>query len=187
MITENWKDIVGYEGLYQVSDQGRIKSLRKGIILKPQLIKKTGYYVVYLCKDGKMETRTVHRLVASAFILNPNPSLYTDCDHIDEDKSNNKASNLQWITHKDNLNRGTYKKRMSISLKKHFAINGSSNGKPIQKLDVKGNVISTYKSMTEAAESLGKDLYAFLGSVRRVLNGTSKKGLAYGFSWRLVN
>ena len=187
MITEIWKDIVGYEGLYQVSDQGRIKSLRKGIILKPAFMKKTGYYSVCLCKDGKMENRTVHRLVASAFILNPNPSLYTDCDHIDEDKSNNKASNLQWITHKDNLNRGTYKERMSISLKKHYAVNGPSHGKPIQKLDVKGNVIATYKSMTEAAESLGKDLNEFRGSVRRVLNGTSKKGLAYGFSWRLVN
>ena len=174
-------------GGHRRGDQGRIKSLRKGIILKSQLRKKTGYYSVCLCKDGKMENRTVHRLVASAFILNPNPSLYTDCDHIDDDKSNNKASNLQWITHKDNLSKETYKERMSISLKKHYDVNGSSNGKPIQKLDVKGNVIATYKSMTEAAESLGKDLNEFRGSVRRVLDGTSKKGLAYGFSWRLVN
>lgn len=104
MDKEVWKDIKNYEGLYQVSNFGRVKSLRKirGIqiqkekILTSQLVK-GGYYRVNLCKNGKCKCYLVHRLVAEAFI----PEHFT-VNHKDGDKSNNTVDNLEWVTQKEN-------------------------------------------------------------------------------------
>lgn len=109
-----WKDIVGYEGLYQVSDEGFVRSLdrviitkqnrrmfKKGIILKPECCKSTGYMYINLNKNGKPKHCTVHRLVAQAFI--PNPENFDFVNHIDEDKTNNRADNLEWINNINNL------------------------------------------------------------------------------------
>ena len=82
---ESWKEIKGYEGLYWVSDIGRVKSSRK--ILKP-LANKQGYYVVALYKDKKRKTAFIHRLVAEAFI--PNPDNLPEVNHKDEIKVNNR-------------------------------------------------------------------------------------------------
>jgi hypothetical protein len=104
---EIWKDIIGYEGLYEVSTQGRIKSKQnnKVIILKP-LIKTDGYCRVALCKqDQKIKWYYIHRLVASAFI--PNKLNKLTVNHINEIKDDNKLSNLEWMTHKENINHGT--------------------------------------------------------------------------------
>ena len=98
---ENWQPVKGYDDLYEVSDQGRVKSLKYGKekILKPQ--KNThGYLHVKLCKDGQCKTITVHRLVAGAFIQNPN-NLET-VNHKDENKLNNTANNLEWMSIGDN-------------------------------------------------------------------------------------
>lgn len=111
---EIWKDIEGYEGLYQVSNFGRIRSLGNGIrnsklmILKPRVNRK-GYLQVGLSKNGKHKTFTVHKLVASAFIQN----LFDEreVNHIDEDKTNNNVENLEWCDHKYNCNYGTCIKR----------------------------------------------------------------------------
>ena len=94
---EIWKDIQGYEGMYQVSSHGRVKSFKKNKvkILKPQMHYK-GYEFVTLHKNGIGEKCKVHRLVAKAFI--PNPNNYPVVNHKDENKSNNNVENLEWCT-----------------------------------------------------------------------------------------
>ena len=103
---EIWKDITGYEGLYQVSNFGRIRSLDRvstsGRHLKGKIMKPVAnpYMRIALCKDGNKISFIVHRLVAEAFI--PNPNNYTCINHKDEDKTNNNVDNLEWCTYKYN-------------------------------------------------------------------------------------
>ena len=110
---EEWRDIKGYEGLYQISNLGRVHSYYKRDILEPKEDK--GYLRVGLYKNGKRKPYSIHRLVAEAFI--PNPNNYPQVNHKDEDKSNNRVSNLEWCTAKYNINYGTHNKRMSESRK----------------------------------------------------------------------
>lgn len=101
---ELWKDVIDYEGLYQVSNLGRVKSLQTSN--KKELIKSlhtahSGYVCVTLNKKSKSETTYVHRLVAKAF--HPNPDNKKVVNHIDSNKANNNASNLEWVTYSENL------------------------------------------------------------------------------------
>lgn len=103
---EKWKDVVGYEGLYQVSNIGSIKSLKFG---KEKLLKqsksKVGYLTVVLYKNGKQKTHYIHKLVAMSF-LNHKPSNYNlVIDHVDNNKENNNLTNLQIITHRKNASK----------------------------------------------------------------------------------
>lgn len=100
-MTEIWKDIKGYEGIYQVSSRGRVKSLKnsKARILRPRFNNK-GYNVACLCKEGKVEYKLVHRLVAEEFINNFENKPYVN--HIDGDKLNNSVNNLEWVTPSEN-------------------------------------------------------------------------------------
>lgn len=124
-MTEMWKPIIGYEGLYEVSNMGRVRSLTrisnfrdrsgrinerviKGRTMRPQR-QKSGYLHVGLSKDGNVTQYRVHRLVAAAFVDNPE-GLY-EVNHIDEDKTNNRADNLEWCDHKYNNNYGSKPKR----------------------------------------------------------------------------
>lgn len=113
---EIWKDIKGFEGIYQVSNYGRVKSLPRFVnnhsenkkigfhskekILRPS---KKRYAVVVLSKKGKLYSFCVHRLVAEVFI--PNPDNLSQVDHLDGDKLNNNVNNLEWVTPKENVNR----------------------------------------------------------------------------------
>lgn len=115
---EIWKDIKGYEG-YKVSNLGNVKSLNynrtgKEKILKPK--KNKGYLYVNLCKQGKVKFYLVHRLVAQAFI--PNPNNYPQINHKDEDKTNNTIQNLEWCDRKYNNNYGTRNQRSALSRSK---------------------------------------------------------------------
>lgn len=117
---ENWRNVEGYEGIYQVSDLGRIRSLPhicngrncSGRILS-QAKDKDGYLVVNLSNGSKREHKRVHRLVALAFC--PNPFDYPQVNHIDECKTNNMVDNLEWCTVKYNINHGTRTERATKS------------------------------------------------------------------------
>lgn len=101
---EEWKEIPGYEGLYEVSNMGNVRNVRRNKLLK--LSKTTnGYIRVSLCKNGIKTGLTVHRLVAEAFI--PNPYNLPEVNHRDEDKTNNRVDNLEFCDRKYNVNYGT--------------------------------------------------------------------------------
>lgn len=111
---EIWKDIEGYEGLYQVSNKGRIKSLNYRRTGKEGMLKgkpdKNGYLIVFLYKKGeKPKPFLIHRLVAKGFI--PNVNDLPEVNHIDENKENNHVENLEWCDRKYNMNYGTRTKR----------------------------------------------------------------------------
>ena len=106
-----WKDIAGYEGHYQVSDQGEVRSIKKQPVVLKCDRQRNGYMRVYLWLGNRKRNRLVHRLVAEAFI--PNPLHLSDINHLDEDKENNSISNLAWCTHLQNMNYGQVKTKIS--------------------------------------------------------------------------
>ena len=116
---EEWRDIKGYEGYYQISNFGRVKSLsrdvgsnrcKKETIMKTSL-DKDGYENLVLRKNGKQRHFRVNRLVAEAFLENPNN--YPQVNHKDEDKTNNNANNLEWCSVKYNVNYGSRTEKAS--------------------------------------------------------------------------
>lgn len=116
MKEERWLPVVGFEGLYEVSSLGRVKSLgnnrfKKEVIMNLHPNKKSGYLYVPLYKNKKKYNKKVHRLVAIAFI--PNPLNLPHINHKDENKQNNCVDNLEWCTHKYNVNYGTRNKKIS--------------------------------------------------------------------------
>lgn len=125
---EVWKDIKDFEGLYVVSNTGKVKSMERFVmnngglqhrherILKSN-ITKFGYKTVILCKEGKTYPKSVHRLVAEAFI--PNPDNKPNVDHIDTNPSNNNVDNLRWVTQQENARNSLTRKHISNSKKGH--------------------------------------------------------------------
>jgi hypothetical protein len=111
---EEWKDIVGYEGLYQVSNTGRVKSLKKCELLMKHQISNCGYCRVSLRKPKSSIKYSIHRLVAEAFL--PNPNNLPQVNHIDGNKLNNLVDNLEWNTRSENQ-KHAYRNRLQISLK----------------------------------------------------------------------
>ena len=101
---EEWRNITNYEELYQVSNLGNVKNIRRNK-LKKLTLNKDGYYIVKLSKNNKKKVYLVHRLVAKEFIENKNN--YDIVNHKDENKTNNKVDNLEWCTIKYNNNYGT--------------------------------------------------------------------------------
>ena len=113
------RDIKGYEGEYAVTKSGLVWSYKRNKFLKLN-DNGIGYLYVALCHGGIRQQKYIHRIVAEAFI--PNPDNLPEINHKDEDKSNNCVDNLEWITHIDNLNYGTRNKRISSSqLSKNFS------------------------------------------------------------------
>lgn len=154
---EVWKDVVGYEGYYMVSNLGRVCSLYRtiltkdgryrklpGVVLKPKKrgIKST-HQVIHLNKDGIMIDASVHRLVAQHFL--PNPSNYPIVEHLDCDPTNNKVDNLRWTDQKGNMNNPISLARNSLSQKL------STKKKRTPVVCIKDGVaIKTYPSMIAA-------------------------------------
>lgn len=109
---EIWKDIEGYEGLYKISNYGNVYNVTNNFLLKRNT-GNHGYERVILFKNGKKNFYLVHRLVAEAFI--PNPNKLPQVNHIDENKNNNNVENLEWCDYKDNANHGTRNERSGLN------------------------------------------------------------------------
>lgn len=172
---EIWNNVgilrgIDYSELYEASTFGRVRSVDRtvkfkdgktrdfpGVVLSPYKNKKTGYMQVSLLHNGKSATVQVHELVMSAHCPNPNPEIYTDINHIDEDKTNNRLDNLEWTTHKKNCNHGTAIKRRSQRIKRKFI--------PIVQLSLSGNIINVYYSTEEI-----KDSTFYKDIITRVIN-----------------
>lgn len=180
---EEWKTIDGYED-YQVSNFGRVKSLgnnkkRKEKILKP--INNKGYQRVHLCKDGKRKLFRVHRLVAMAFI--PNPNNYTEVNHIDECKTNNHVDNLEWCTDEYNSNYGTRNERLSKALRGEnspmFGKFGKDcpNSKQVIQLTLDGEVVRKWDCITDVKRELGIN-HSHIGSCC-----SGKRKTSNGYKW----
>lgn len=175
-LVEEWRPIVGYEGLYEVSDWGRVKSLdrykidtvgrkqyHKGKVnrLYPTT---NGYIKAMLYKDGVSKNKSVHRLVAEAFI--PNPNNLPLINHKDEDKTNNSVENLEWCDLKYNVNYGTAIERCHDKQKK-----------PIIQMTMDGEIVKEYESITDAVNC------GFLRSkISLCCNGKRKS--SGGFRWK---
>ena len=165
---EEWKDIDDYEGLYQISNLGKIKSTKRqgtnGGMKKPSY-DKNNYLVVGLIKNGFKKTFKVHRLVAQAFI--PNPNNYKEINHIDGNKENNVSSNIEWCNRKQNCIHRTK------ILKK-------GNVKKVGQYDINNNIIKVWSSITEASKKLKIDDSCICDCCRGNLK------TAGGYVWRYV-
>lgn len=175
-ISEQWKPIKGFEGLYEVSDLGRVKSVSRTVrrgdiqqavrekVLSPKVSKK-GYLIVGLHKCAKTRYKYIHRLVAEAFLEMPT----SDCEvnHKDEDKTNNIVSNLEWCSHVANVNHGTGRCRHDLELIKPVSCYKD------------GVLVKRYESITQASVELGVGK----SSVWAALSGKSKtcKGMIWKY------
>ena len=165
LIKEQWLPIKGFEG-YEVSNLGRVRSFKRKYetILSPRITKK-GYLVVLLCNNGKRFSKQVHRLVLETF--NPIHEMEKyEVNHKDEVKTNNNLTNLEWLSHKENVNYGTGHDR-------------SANKQKVRVLCVETGVI--YSSMKEAAE-LTNCNYGNISSACKNSNRTCG-----GFHWQKVD
>ena len=171
---ENWRPVTGLEGIYEVSNFGRIRSLdrieimkngvarpRAGRIIHPN-IKANGYYCFHFSINGKTKEMSVHRAVGEAFI--PNPLNLPCINHKDGNKLNNNVENLEWCTYRYN---NTYDNRVERSVM-------SRNCRKVKKLSLDGTLINEYRSCNAAAVANGirnSNLYQTLHSNQRIRGG----------------
>lgn len=175
---EEWKDIKGFEGLYQVSTSGQVRSLDRVVTNGSVSYKKlgriisssnngTGYLFINLSKNGKHKRVYIHRLVADAFLNNPYN--YPQVNHKDENKANNCVSNLEWCDSKYNNNYGTRLKRLS-----------KSRGKVVAQYTLSGSLVRCFDSINQAALSVNRTP----SNIRECIKGNVLS--SGGYMWKLV-
>ena len=154
MEKEIWKDIEGYEGLYKVSNMGNVKSLKYG---KERILKAQddghGYLKVFLWKDGKKKNCRVNRLVAIAFLENPDN--LPEVNHKDENPKNNCADNLEFCDRVYNCNYGTRNQRVAEKLRGRKHTNNSKLSKPVIAINKINGLILEFSSTHEASRQTG--------------------------------
>lgn len=169
---EIWKDIAGYEGLYQVSNTGKVRSfIRKSELqspwhlIKPHITRGYAFIALYTNKVKRSKNFLLHRLVAQAFI--PNPNNYPEINHKDENKLNNAVDNLEWCTRSYNMCYGTARFRQGISASAQ-----------VEQLTIENIPIAHYCSVPIAAKINGIDA----SSIHKCCN--NKRESAGGYKWR---
>lgn len=174
---EIWKDIEGYEGKYQVSNFGKILSLKTNKILK-HTKSNAGYAMVRLYHgdtDQKYQFKDyqVHRLVGTHFL--PNPNNFPMINHIDENKMNPSAENLEWVSAKQNANHGSRNKTI-----------GNKGGIPVCQYSLDGKLIRIWKSARVVAKVISKKLECDIEVTSRMIREVCKgsRVQAYGYMWR---
>lgn len=170
-----WRDIKGYEGLYQVSNTGKVKSLGHGkcsLWKEPRVMKgqkiRSGYLLVHLWKCGEKKYALIHRLVAEAFIVNPENK--ETVNHIDGNKTNNCVDNLEWNTYSENITHAF-----------NNGLNYAVGKKQIIQKDKKGNIIKVWDSIKEAA----KNMNVCTSSLRACCRNNTYT--IRGYKWELLN
>lgn len=177
---EIWKDIQGYEGLYQVSTMGNVKRIvgyqcKTERVLKPQA-DKDGYLCVKLHKHHtQLKNVKVHRLVANAFIENIDHK--TSVNHINCDKSDNRVENLEWATDTEQMAHASMMGRLYFSDNQRKNIQAALN-KPVECLDKRGNSIKTFHSIKDAAEYTGTNRTCISACLH------NKRHTAGGYAWK---
>lgn len=173
---EEWKDIKEYEGKYQISNLGNVKALdykrtKKEKILKPR-INSTGYMVVNLYKNAKFKTFKIHRLIAQAFIINPEnkPCI----NHIDGNKLNNSIDNLEWCTYRENTIHAI-KNGLASSPKPRYGLD-NYKAKSVKQYSLDGKFIKHWDCIREASKYLNAT------HISDVCKGKRKS--SKGFIWR---
>lgn len=187
LANEEWRDIKGFEGYYQVSNLGRVRSLdywyehigrgyvlhwelHKGRIMKMQ--KNKGYNIVKLAKNSKQVTRQVHRLVAEAFI--PNPDNLRVVNHKDENPANNNVDNLEWCTQNYNIHYGGCIEKIVKSNEYRM--------RTIEQLTKSGEHVAYHKGITQLIKKTGMNRR----TIQRCLQNKPRFKSAYGYKWRYV-
>lgn len=181
-MNEEWKPIEGYEGLYEVSNLGRVRSVARVVkgkgdcqrelksrLLAPKNIT-NGYQQVTLSKDGKPTIRLLHRLVAVAFV--PNPDNLNIVNHKDENPANNRADNLEWCTQLYNVNYGTGKERGNAK--------SNHNRRAVLQCDLEGNVLREFPSIKMAGKITG----VMFTNIYMCCRGKYRHKTAGGYKWR---
>lgn len=164
---ENWKDVVGFEGLYMVSDLGRVYGVKKNKILKPYKDKK-GYIRANLTDGNIRKNSRVHRLVAIAFINNPNN--YDSINHKDEDKTNNKLENLEWCDNEYNNKYGSGRIRAS-----------KNTCKKVGQYNLDGELIKEWESLISTKQG------GFcVSSVSSCCHNRNNRNIHKGHIWKLI-
>lgn len=167
-----WKDIKGYEGLYQINNYGEVKSLYNyrgvGNLLKQRI--KKGYYTIGLRKNNLRKWYYVHRLVAQAFI--PNSNNLPQINHKDENKLNNCVDNLEWCSASYNNSYGNRLEKVSRSNKLK---------KKVLQFDINGNMLQEYNSIAEASKITNVDRKG----ISNCINKKNNRKTAGGYIWKL--
>lgn len=184
-MTEEWREIPGYEGCYEVSNFGRVRSLDKtvgakngsvarkhGKVRKLSVIRK-GYLCVRLCDGNKPRNYQVHRLVADAFI--PNPDNLPCINHKDNNPQNNYVENLEWCTYEYNNHYGDRIAKMSASRMEN------EEGKPVLQYTKDGTLIKRYANCYSVSREWGRNVTAH---IHACASHKQNRKTAYGYIWR---
>lgn len=179
MDNEIWRDVVGYEGLYIVSNKGNVDSIRYPRRKRLHQNVQQGYHFVILCNNTDRKHKAVHRLVAEAFIPN-HDSLKNEINHIDENPSNNNVENLEWCDRRYNMNYGTQKQR---SLETGRARGVRTRGVRVVQLTKDGREVARYLSLKDAQRATGVDST----TISKCCSGYFQRKSAGGYIWMYDN